>query len=314
LEIIDRYPLRVKPDYRRMIVKRLLLSLISVISVLTLLTLGSCEKFEGDQTIPSYIHIDSIHLTTDYSTQGTASHSITDAWVYVDDDLIGTFPLPATFPVLKEGKHQVTVYAGIKKNGIATTRTAYPYYKPMVKTINLVPDSIVSLGNMGTTYTETTEFLWREDFENIAISLDTTTRSMVPITLTPIGSPLTFEGAHSGRVDLDTANNFFECETHNQFNIPAAPVYLELNFNTTNRLTIGVYIYSDVYLYEVPIITLFSTNGKWKKIYIDLTTTLNSYYGSYTFKVYMGTYKEPGNDPTQILLDNFKLVTRSSKK
>jgi hypothetical protein len=85
-----------------------------------------------------------------------------------------------------------------------------------------------------------------------------------------------------------------------------------MNFRTTNRLTIGVYVYSGFYVYEVPIMTLFSSDDVWKKIYIDLSTTLNSYYGATFFRVYFGTFKEEGNEPTRILLDNFKLVTRES--
>jgi hypothetical protein len=56
--------------------------------LLLLLAQTSCEKFSGDQTVPAYMKIDSIRLTTDYSTQGTAIHNITDAWVYIDGQLI----------------------------------------------------------------------------------------------------------------------------------------------------------------------------------------------------------------------------------
>jgi hypothetical protein len=296
-----------------MIFRKALLSKISFLSVSILLILVSCEKFKGDQTIPAYLHIDSITLSTDdYAIQGSASHNITDAWVYVDDDLVGAFELPATLPVLKEGNHTVTIYAGIKKNGIATTRANYPFFEPIVQTLNLVPDSTLSMGLLTAIYEPETDFPWREDFDDDAISLDTTSRSMVNIEPTPVGSPLTFEGQHSGEVNLDSANDFFECATHLKYSIPFAPVYLEMNFRTTNRLTIGVYVYSGFYVYEVPIMTLFSSDDVWKKIYIDLSTTLNSYYGATFFRVYFGTFKEEGNEPTRILLDNFKLVTRES--
>ena len=85
---------------------------------------ASCRKFEGSQTIPAYIHIESIVVDslTDYFTYGSTTSKITDAWVYVDDDPIGCFELPATFPVLKHGPHKVTVYGGIMSNGIAAAR------------------------------------------------------------------------------------------------------------------------------------------------------------------------------------------------
>ncbi|HTX87550.1 MAG TPA: hypothetical protein VMC08_01045 [Bacteroidales bacterium] len=297
-----------------MIGKKLLSFLVTLVSALLLLVQASCEKFSGDQTIPAYLRIDSIFLTTDYIYQGTASQAITDSWVYVDDELIGVFENPCDVPVLKQGTHKVVVYAGIKKNGIATTRTAYLFYEPITRNVNFVPDSTVSLHTLSTTYEATTDFLWKEDFEDIAVSLDTTPKSLVPLQETPIGSPLTFEGQHSGLATMTDSLDFFECATHSFFAVPNSPVYLEMNFRTNNSLTVGVYVVQSTFLYQVPIITLFPTNGKWKKIYIDLSNTLGSYLGATGFKVYLGTYKDAGVASPEILLDNFKLVTQSSSK
>ncbi len=49
----------------------------------------SCEKFEGEQTIPSYISIDTFYLRDNPDIQeGKLTHDFTDAWVYVDDQII----------------------------------------------------------------------------------------------------------------------------------------------------------------------------------------------------------------------------------
>lgn len=272
----------------------------------------SCEKFTGDQTIPSYISIKSISINSDYSTQGTNSSLITDAWVYVDDEFLGAYELPARIPVLKTGSHQVTVFPGIKKNGIASTRTNYTFYNPIKKTLNLIQDSVVSMGSQVSTYILATAFPFREDFEGLSIGLDTTQRSTTNITLTAPGSPETFEREHSGKVVLDdTAHSFFECQTHDEYMIPAsAPVYLEMNFNTTNTITIGIITYSYSALYQVPVLTLNPTNGNWKKIYIDLSTSLWAYQGVTTFRVYMGTFIDTGLKQSTILFDNFKVLYR----
>lgn len=287
-------------------------SSILVLLSLLLVTSTSCEKFSGDQEIPAYLTVDSIYLTTDYYTQGTASHKITDAWVYVDDELLGAFELPARLPVLKSGKHSVKVWPGIKKNGIATTRISYEFYKPVEKTLSLAPDSSTALGVLKSTYQTTAAFTWREDFEDVSVSLDTTTRSQAAIQKTSASSPLTFEGSHSGMVVLDTADNFFECQTHSEYIIPYAPVFLEMNFNTTNTLVVGVFVYGGALIYQTPIITLNPTGGDWKKIYIDLTNTLNAYPSVTLYRVYMSAWKDSGADQTVILFDNFKTVTRKS--
>ncbi|MEI6174826.1 MAG: hypothetical protein WCR01_13830 [Bacteroidota bacterium] len=273
-------------------------------------TVSSCEKFTGDQTVPAYLSIDSIYLTTTYYSQGTASQSITDAWVYVDDEFLGAFELPARFPVLKSGKHTVKILPGIKKNGIAATRSSYDYYAPVQKSVNFTPDSTSRIGTLKTNYQATTQFTWKEDFDNVILTLDTTSRSTAWIERTPGGSPLTFEGIHSGLVVLDSIHNFFECETQNEFVIPYAAVFLEMNFNISNSLTVGVITYGNTVAYQTPILTLNSTNGKWKKIYIDLSNTLNAYTGMSTYRVYMGTFKDAGLTQSTVLFDNFKLITR----
>ena len=141
-----------------MIYRKILLSLHILFFSFFLLVQTSCEKFSGDQTIPAYISIDSIYLQTDYSLEGSNSQNITDAWVYVDDYLIGTFQLPARFPVLRQGTHTLSVIPGIKKNGIASTRITYPFYSTITQSVNLVPDSTINVGVMKTTYGSTTKF------------------------------------------------------------------------------------------------------------------------------------------------------------
>ena len=72
-----------------MMFKKYLHILVFPFFLLLVLAQSSCEKFSGNQTIPAYLKIDSIRLTTNYATQGTALNAITDAWVYIDGQLIG---------------------------------------------------------------------------------------------------------------------------------------------------------------------------------------------------------------------------------
>jgi hypothetical protein len=294
-----------------MIHRRILLAFPVLFLSFFLLVQTSCEKFSGDQTIPAYISIDSIFLKiTDINLEGTASHNITDAWVYVDDNLVGTFQLPARFPVLKKGSHTISVYPGIKRNGIASTRITYPFYNSITRQVNLVPDSLFSSGILSTTYMSTTKFAWKEAFEDVSVSLDTTKQSMVNLNKTPVGSPLAFEGT-SGIIQLDPVKNFFEVVTHNYYSIPASSVFLEMNFNTNTSFQVGVIIYTtDYIIYQSPVLNLAPTNDRWKKIYIDLTTTLNTYINSTKYRVYFGGYKDSTVTNATVLVDNFKVVTR----
>jgi hypothetical protein len=90
---------------------------ISVITIITaFILLSGCEPKDDPDLVPSYLHIEKIDLNSTYS-QGTASANITDAWVYIDDKLIGSFELPATIPILTHGKQNLVVRAGVKLNG-----------------------------------------------------------------------------------------------------------------------------------------------------------------------------------------------------
>ncbi len=276
--------------------------------------LGSCQKFSGDQEIPAYLSVDSIYLTTNYESQGTASQNITDSWVYVDDNLVGAFQNPCKFPVLYKGVHTVKILPGVKRDGVSTTRTNYPFYQPLEMSVNFKDDSTVNLGLLHTIYEPTTNFLMIENFDGPSIQLDTTTRSEAPIGSTPSFSPETFEGAHSAIIEMDKVGQFFECVNNKDFAIPSATVFAELNFNTNNSLAVGVYVYTATSISQIPVVYLGHTNGVWKKIYIDLTTTLNSVAGALAFRIFIGGYQESGISQARIYLDNLKVVSRVLSK
>ena len=94
------------------------------LTCLFLLILLSCEKVDTN-TIPGFIKINDISLNSNIST------NITDAWVYIDDNLQGVYELPTNFPILEEGIHKLRIKAGIKDNGIGGTRIPYPFYSDL---------------------------------------------------------------------------------------------------------------------------------------------------------------------------------------
>jgi hypothetical protein len=202
----------------------------------------------------------------------------------------------------------MTVLPGIKKDGIAATRISYSFYKEISQTVMLVPDSTLNVGILSTTYTASTKFMWKEDLDDVAITLDTTKASTVKIAQTPSDDPLTLEGLHSGIAELDTVGATFSYVSHSAFMVPYSAVFLEMNFNISINLTVGVYVTAGGVVYEVPVITLLPTGSKWKKIYIDLSNSLNAYTGSAAFRVFFYA-KEKTSTPHRILIDNIKLLS-----
>nr|NQU92987.1 hypothetical protein [Bacteroidota bacterium] len=283
--------------------------IISILAILSLLVI-SCEEDNLKPGIPVFIQVDSIGFTANYVEQGSSSHKITDVWVYADDQSIGAFEMPATIPVLKSGNGKLRLEAGIKLNGIASSRIPNIFYKPIIiEDFDFIKDSVVTV-NMETTYWETVNFKWMEDFDGVSISIDTTSYSKANIEFTPTNSPLTFEGYHSGIVHLSDSASFFEGASHLAYELPGdgTAIFLELNYYTTTYLTVGIYAHSSV-ITKSPVIFL-NPNEEWNKIYINLTPTVTDTPSAYEFKIYFEAALPAGAEESTIILDNIKLIHR----
>ncbi len=273
-----------------------------------------CNKFEGDQFVPAYLRIDTIRFSTEYATQGSNTHNITDAWVYVNGQLIGAFELPATFPVLARGTQRLEIRPGIKLNGIAATRVPYPFMKPIiVDNFGFFEDSVVRF-NPQTNYYENLRFLWKEDFENISLTLEKTNQSDTSIYRTePANNPeawLSGNSAHSGFVHLQGNRKFFRIITFQGFNLPGngSPVFLELDYKCDKAFGLGLLARIDNTIETFPLVVI-NKSLKWNKIYINLTPVVSSYNNAEYFKIYFES--ELGTDTeARFYFDNIKLIHR----
>jgi len=272
-------------------------------------TFISCELINPEEQIPSYIHIDKIDLHITSTEQSSGSQKITDAWVYIDDQLIGAFELPATFPVLWNGTHTITVKPGIKVNGISELRAIYPFYSSYIKDTNLVKGSVTKI-NPVVTYTTSTVFEWKETFEDGGISLEKTSSSDTMIVATSDVSKV-FEGIYSGVVHLDNNHNLFECKTTNSFVLPFSdvPVFLELNYKSNESIFVGIIANTSTQS-ESRGVLYINKSDVWNKIYINLKSAINEYTNADNFRIFFHIEKTEGTESSEILLDNIKLVHR----
>lgn len=267
----------------------------------------SCEIINPPEPIPSYIKIDKFVLTTDPATEGSNSSKITDAWIYLDDNYVGTFELPAKFPLIGEGRHTITVKAGIKLNGISATRSIYPFYKPYIITVNLQKDSVITLHPTITYYPET-KFEWMENFEDGGVSLEKTIFSDTSLEKT--SDPLKrFEGNYSGIVHLDSSRKLFECYTISAYQLPGgeSPVIMEMNYKTNEEIYMGVISISSAQSIPVGIIHITKSDN-WNKIYINIKNAILAYPDADEFKVFFRIDKSDQNNVSEIMFDNIKLL------
>ncbi|MCB0381387.1 MAG: hypothetical protein KDD24_09030 [Flavobacteriales bacterium] len=269
-----------------------------ILVLVILFGFNSCSKDELEATIPSYISIDKFTISTNYSTQGTSSSNITDAWVYIDNDLVGIFELPVKFPVLKEGNVKIDVYPGIKENGISERRSKYIFYNVYSEQITLKKGETLNLVPI-TTYTSGTNFYWMEDFESASLpfSYNAISDTVVYKTNSDV-----FEGFYSGKVSMIPGMDFFECYTQAFTTIPRnKTVFLELNFKCNQPVLVGLYADSD----QVGVFYL-NTTTTWKKIYLNFTEPIKTRSNASQYKIFFGFQSKV--DYPDFAFDNLKIV------
>lgn len=282
--------------------------------MVTVFSLPSCDTINPEEEIPAYIHIDSIALKDGPNNPtGTISHNIEDAWVLSDDQFIGVFQLPATIPILQEGRKEVVIRSGIKNNGISNTRGPYPFYDTIRLERNLERKKVDSLGVLNTNYIGQSEFQWVERFEDTSnITLRNNNGASVPFELTSDPDEV-FNGQYSLKGAFEEKGDFFEVKLVERQAVQLSgnnDVYLEVNFNTDIEIKMGIIaIAPNGNTTQRSKVILNETDGEWTKIYINLLRNVQRFPRDHRFQIFFGQVKRsPG--PAKVLLDNLKLITQ----
>ena len=294
----------------------------------------SCNKF-GSQEVPSYIHIDSITVSCDYAVYGAPTSNLTDAWVYVDDQIIGCFELPATFPVLERGKHKVTIRGGISIGGIGASRASYPFYQNAVfRDVNLVEDSIVTINPVLEYYpiNETFAQAWMEDFEsaNTLVAMPESDTSTIRASASE-GAWISNNSFYSGMITLPPDSLDFYVANSEELTFHSSlkgnECMLELDYCCNDTFLLGIMYYKDYHLYRWPMLKVLPTDKlhdrpeKWKKMYVALGYRMTEHEDADYVKVYFTSdlsddaafqdYEyHPLNEQRYYFFDNLKLLYR----
>jgi hypothetical protein len=274
---------------------------------LTILFSGSCVKNNPD---PSWIYIDNWTLQANKTnTEGELTHNITDAYVLIDDKIIGYFQLPIKLPLLLEGTKKIAIYPAIHNNGISSTKKTYPFLEPYILTTSLSKNQTLTISPITRYYTQTN--FWIENFEDAGIKLQTNP-NFPPILTTNDDPSILKYGQRYGWIHLTKSDSIW-MGTTTKLGLPqnGAEVYLEIDYMNTNRLLTGVNSYGSSIFKANPNIQLNAQQNatkKWKKIYIDLKEII-SYSPNYNvFEQYFEAELDAGKDSTDIYIDNIKLV------
>lgn len=297
-----------------------LILLTGVFSIVSLLGI-SCDRFEGDQTVPAYLTIDDISVVNDPVAswsyyQGFFSSDIesVNVEIYFEGDTavtnLGAYQLPCKVPVLRQGTAKyVDVTPVVKQNGIASTRIRYPYYRNIkIDDVRLTPDSVTSLGSLTTQYSSYTTVAWKEFFEpqafNFLLDPDSVIRAV-----SDLDTVCSDYGCGAIHVRKDQkAVNFWIDEPMEWYD-KTAYTYLELDYMSDISFSIGFNNPNGVATSNiVSSAEVLYPSDHWQKVYINLGKLWADTYYYYPFiRLYFTALNESGKEGN-IYLDNMKVV------
>jgi len=282
--------------------------------------LFSCDVINPEEEEPSWLHIDSISLKKNPDNgadEGSLSHDITDAWVFIDDEMIGIFELPATIPILAAGKHKLTVGPGIKVSTVSTLRDNYLFYEAFIdeefelkkgEVIELNP--VVRYRSEGQVY----QYMVVEDFEDLFLHFEAANGSQRGIRQTNAPDSV-FEGTGSGLIRISDQDTAVAIKTTENYVLPnlGKVVYMELNYYTDFYVTLGVYVNNNGVQDQVKdYLTLrptTDTDKKWKKAYVALTSVISSATNPIDYYIYLNVnINDADRKNGVVMIDNVKLL------
>lgn len=281
--------------------RRRLLFLVLAISIL------SCNPDEQD---PSFIYVDQFSFSTGPG-EGTDSEKFTEIWAYANDQVIGVFDLPARIPVLNQGNTEISLFAGIKNNGISTTRIKYPFIEGEYYNLNLTPLSIDTLRP---------QFKYFEDLDIEQKDFDGNTPNMIPLSsnqgnLSMISNDeRVFEGERCGYYTLPSGSALLSFKDDQNLQLTSGAVsFLEMNYSCNSRFSVGLIAnQSGVETKKLVVVinptTESSTQPVWNKIYIDLGYIVQQSPGTAYFETFFEATPLSTGQEVTLFLDNLKVV------
>lgn len=277
-----------------------------VAGIIGLLTISGCKDLEAE--VPSYLSIPNISVEVTDVDQGTNSSSFSDAFVYVNDKLIGIYNLPADIPILQEGQVKITIGGGVKQNGVYESRLEYPFYTQFDTVINLIKGETVEL-NPVLNYLDNVNF--DTFFENFETGINFIKGITSDTNFVRTNEPDEFFEGFSGKLILEDGKDAFEVHTPDISDVPrfnTSPVYMELDFKGNIFVNVGSYFNNKN---SNQIYVVLPPKETWTKVYINLTELLATNGSASNFNFFFAFNKAVTKfqGTAEFYVDNVKIVT-----
>ncbi len=282
---------------------------IYIVLLLVLVCFGpGCNVINPHEQTPTYIHVDSFSFKYNSAVPFTTSHDIRTVWAYYNDNAIGAFDLPATFPVITNGtRHKLTLAPGIVVSGFNNNLSGYSFYT--LDTSSFVPDPGKVITYVPkTSFYSTTKIQLVSNFDygltnlskcggNRDILIDTARADL-------------FEGHGVGNISLIAVGDSSIDSTVFNYIIPyGQTAFLEFNYKSTIPFYVGMQAFESGIKSSVAYQTGVNPSANWAKFYLPLHDFIATYTGSGGYKFYFKAVLAEGQSSGVLLLDNIQIVT-----
>ena len=272
--------------------------------------LSTCIKNNPD---PAWLEVNDWTLVANanyFGAEGALTENLTEAWVYVNDDLIGVFEVPFKIPILKSGAVDIKVFPAIKNNGISATKKVYPFLETYQINAVLVANETLTISPT-TKYKDNLSFTI-EDFEDINTNIVNDPNTSAANFSLSNNNLQWFNGNFYAKVALNATDSTWVAYTNWTSYIPKGKeVYLEIDYRNSNSVTTGLIAISPSGTLPNTHIRLNAQKSSpvvWKKIYLDLREMVSASANGAYFEQSFEAYLEDGLSNTEIEIDNIKLI------
>jgi len=297
----------------------------SVFFIFAILLLFSC----GEPVIPAYLVLSVEDFTncidvSDYNSahdqnydpkelDAIAQQNFTDVLVSLNGKELGYRQLPCTIPLLPNysGRNNIRVIPCVRTPNTSTTTLQYPFVTPIEEFFEMQKEKEYQLSDFKLKYLSSVDFSVIETFE----------QSTDFIPRVPNEFPATMEILYDkelqkniGSIILVDSSVFFDIVT------PYFPLqgngerqFWEISYNTTNgRMVTHLGFENSITMAGRDMVILPSTEGVWKKVYIDITNTVRE--ASYTAsqvstRLRITGIKNDASIGSEYFFENIKLIT-----
>ena len=238
-----------------------------------------------------------------------ASHKFTDVWVYANGEKIGLWEVPCKIPILESDSVQIQIVPGVRMNGMSTTIPAYPFLQPYKETIYMEKGGIYSLDEhpISFKYYNNVKFPLLETFEQST----TFTSSIDDGGEFEISNE---DGENVGLITLEDSIYGFEVESPSM-TLPGNnnSIFFEMDYKCDQEMSVGLIMVNSSGISEhEPLVNIRSTNGEWKKIYINLTQSVSRNAASDGYvddaKLVISGSREDDLTSAKFYFDNAKII------